>query len=523
MNENELLEKNSSGISNLELLLIGKKDIECDWFIKKESVDIICKYKRFDLLEFATPMALLLNYKTINQTYLDFILESYKTGDKVNIGSFSPDLYSSNLPCIASYYLTFASHDLIEYIPELSKEELFRKKNGKRLIDFLLDNNRKLTIDKVLSNRVKRDLDVAVYLKLNNIKQDDVDVPVKTDDFINIYLEEYYKSLPKANLSSEELVMLDTVQAFLLDDYLSSDELIDLFVKTYETLIANGYPYALRELEQIAYIKLNNPNFKLEMGKINCFNVGTDSIIMTEKVMNTINHELGHALYHFIDLEKDKDWFRNLKEKITNNSETLLRVKELSDRYKKLNNSILERVNEYYIDYYDFEEDEMIDFINESKQKKIEFYVKKGYKKEDIELLLDKEFSLNEYKKQHKRIKTMELKDIILRCEYGHIIAVNDIVDAVYEGKFWDNKLLLENGEKIDSCSGHGINYYMSEEDQIDEVIAEYSQLLKSKNAKEGIELLEYVFGKEFVKVLNDYYENKIVFAKTYEEGVRKI
>ena len=113
------------------------------------------------------------------------------------------------------------------------------------------------------------------------------------------------------------------------------------------------------------------------------------------------------------------------------------------------------------------------------------------------------------------------MKDAILRCEYGHITAVNDIVDAIYEGKFWDSKLTLENGEEIESCSGHGIYYYLSESNQFDEIIAEYSQLIKTPKAKEGLDLLEYILGSEFVNNLKEYYEKEIVNSRRYKEEVK--
>ena len=109
------------------------------------------------------------------------------------------------------------------------------------------------------------------------------------------------------------------------------------------------------------------------------------------------------------------------------------------------------------------------------------------------------------------------MKDVMIRCEYGYLIAVCDIVDAIFEGQYWDGKLMLPGNKSIEPTSGHGIYYYMDETNQFDEIIANYSQILKSPNRKEGLELLENVLGIEFANKLKEYYEQNIVYSKTYE------
>ncbi len=516
MSEEELLEKNVSGLSKLEIILIAKGTPDCDWYTKTESLDIICKYKRFDLLEFAVPSGLLLRYKTINETYLDYILDCFNNGDKVNLDSFSPELYVSQLNQIAEYYITFARHNLIEYISPITKEELFRKKKGKRLIDVLFENDSKTTVDKIIPDYLKKDFDVAICLKQNGLIQSDIDLPIKEDNFTQIYLDEFYSKYNISILSDDALALLDVVKSFLLDDGKSDETLVDLLIKSYGYQISSGNPYALRELEQLSYIKLNNPEFRLTKGKVNCFYDGRNEVIMNENVINTINHEIGHALFHLLAGSEVPSWYKEAKNRIKSNPSTLLKVSELSNTYERIKKEILVRINKYY-ETLDFDEEDIQRFIDTEKAKKIELYRQKGFSDEDLELLFNKEFNIKNYEQQHKRIKTAEMKDVMIRCEYGYLIAVCDIVDAIFEGQYWDGKLMLPGNKSIEPTSGHGIYYYMDETNQFDEIIANYSQILKSPNRKEGLELLENVLGIEFANKLKEYYEQNIVYSKTYE------
>lgn len=516
MNEEELLEKNVSGLTKLEIMLIAADIPDCDWYTKTESLDIICKYKRFDLLESTVPGSLLLKYKTINETYLDYILDCFNNGDNVNLDFFSPELHVSQLDQIASYYIAFANHDLLEYISPITKEELFKKKKGKRLIDILFEKNEKLTINKIIPENLKRDFDIAIYLKQHGYTQLDIDLPIKEDNFTQSYLDTYYSNLKPSKLSDESVVALDVIKSFLIDDGKSDESLIDLLIRSYEYQLSSGNPYALRELEQLSYIKLNNPEFRLTRGKTSCFYDGRNEIIINDNIINTINHEIGHALFHLLDGANLPVWYESVKKQIKSNPETLMRVNELSKKYEQIRNEILSRANNYY-ETIDFDEEEMQKFIYTEKAKKIEVYKQKGFNEEDLKLLFDKEFSIKNYKRQHRKIRINEMRETILRCEYGYFIAVCDIVDAIYDGKYWDEKLMLPGSEPIKATSGHGINYYSDKMNQLDEIIANYSQILKSPNRKEGLELLESVLGSEFTNKLKEYYEQHIVYARTYE------
>ncbi len=516
MSEEELLEKNVSGLSKLEIILIAKGTPDCDWYTKTESLDIICKYKRFDLLESTVPGALLLRHKTINETYLDFILDCFNNGYDVNLDAFSPEFYVSQLDQIASYYITFAEHDLIEYISPITKEELFKKKKGKKLIDILFEKNAKVTLTKIIPDNLKKDFDIAIYLKQHGYVQLDIDLPMMEDSFTESYLDTYYKSIKPDRISDEAKIALDVLRSFLIDDGKSDEYLVDLLIKSYEYQISSSNPYALRELEQLSYIKLNNPEFRLTRGKVSCFYDGRNEIIINDNIINTINHEIGHALFHLLEDVNLPIWYESVKKQIKSNPETLMKVNELSKKYEKIRNEILSRANNYY-EMADFDEEEMQKFIDTEKSKKIESYKQKGFSEEELELLFNKEFSIKNYKRQHRRIRINEMRETILRCEYSYFIAVCDIVDAIYDGKYWDEKLMLPGNEPIKATSGHGINYYSDEMNQLDEIIANYSEIIKSPNRKEGLELLESVLGIEFTNKLKEYYEQNIVYSRTYE------
>ena len=66
---------------------------------------------------------------------------------------------------------------------------------------------------------------------------------------------------------------------------------------------------------------------------------------------------------------------------------------------------------------------------------------------------------------------------------------------------------------------GHGVNYYSRGiSNVIDEMIANYSEIVKSRNPKEGLRLLREYMGDELVDYLASYYENNILNSNKLKE-----
>ena len=91
-------------------------------------------------------------------------------------------------------------------------------------------------------------------------------------------------------------------------------------------------------------------------------------------------------------------------------------------------------------------------------------------------------------------------------------------------GKFKSNELKKQDGEKIQPTYGHGIEYYRrSITWSFSEMIANYSEIVKSKNPTEGIEILKKYVGEELVEFIQEYYDKQILNSKKYITEEQKI
>ena len=63
---------------------------------------------------------------------------------------------------------------MMEYIDELKEKDLLKEYNGKTLLDELLEQDKDLTLNKVLSSRVKSNINVAIILKSKDIEQKNI-------------------------------------------------------------------------------------------------------------------------------------------------------------------------------------------------------------------------------------------------------------------------------------------------------------------------------------------------------------
>ena len=105
-----------------------------------------------------------------------------------------------------------------------------------------------------------------------------------------------------------------------------------------------------------------------------------------------------------------------------------------------------------------------------------------------------------------------------MRYEYDAFIAIGDIIDAITKGNFQSNLLRNDKNEKIESAYGHGIRYYSLKTHGFDEMVANYSSIIKSKHSNEILKLLRNIVGDELVDLLDEFYMTKIIGLKDYEK-----
>ena len=119
----------------------------------------------------------------------------------------------------------------------------------------------------------------------------------------------------------------------------------------------------------------------------------------------------------------------------------------------------------------------------------------------------DSFYSLNEYQIKHVN----ELSDLAEKYTSS-----SNIIDAIYEGHYYNNKLLDKNGERIEGTFGHGIVYYSSIDNVFQEIFANYSLLMKSDRREQSFMILKEIVGEELINYLHSYYYNKILYSQEY-------
>lgn len=155
--------------------------------ISSEKLFKICYLEqRPDLLEEASISDLL---KPIDDTYtyFDYILDSIANkGLKIRVPSCP---WSSDVNEHIKYYTTIAKHDMMKYIREIKAEKLLKKYGDKTLLEYLLDTDSNLTLNKILSDDLKADPDIAVILKNRGIVQKSVNVSKEENEYTTKYIE----------------------------------------------------------------------------------------------------------------------------------------------------------------------------------------------------------------------------------------------------------------------------------------------------------------------------------------------
>ena len=528
LSEYRLLTKIDGNKTLLEILL--ENNIKPKLFLIDDikSINVFIKLKRYDLLSYCT-IGLLLKHMDLNKTYLDFMLEEFKKDPKsINITTINTKICFRN-DYKAQLYLEFAKHGLIEYIGKPSAYDLmYADTRGKKLIDILLELDEKTTLECLIDKTIF-DIDLFLYLKIRGIKKDGL----LFGENMSVLAEEHVKSknakVDELPISSEAQSLLDRFRNIMLLDGASNLELVDNMIRSYRKAISSGSKYALKELELLISIKHNNKNFTIvEDAESSAYSTAESRVYLHDFSFVTNNHELGHAMFDLLAGEVVPPDYEKLAEKIRNNPLVIEKVAKLSDKYYEIIEKIKKQVEETFLANY---EDSIIPerkrdieaFLELCKEEKIKELEETGcYTKKELEALMSEVFTYEEYIKQEKEFKREQLVSAILEEEYAELFIVADIVDSIFEGKFFDDKLTTKDGKKIKGCTGHGIKYYVGRglDVQFNENVANFSAIFKSSNPKMILDVLRSIVGNEFVDLMINYYEKNIVESKKYERSV---
>ena len=479
----------------------------------------IIKYKAYRYLVYYPNVLFTTTPEDKNKTYLDLLLDNYNESYDLYLAEISAD----KLPMYqrAEIYIKCAKRGLVEFLPRLEEESLLTKTNNISLLDALLKTDRETTISKVLPPRLLKKPSIAAILNTTGIKIKDANVPTDREDE---YLETKNKML-ELKVPKDLEQKIKELSMLFLSDNVSTMEEINTLIASYRQLASNGYKYIYRELDMLTRYKRAYPGFTLiRTTKSAYYSSGNNSINVTDSSIGVFNHELGHALHH---IGANSFAPKNLEEvlsRIRNDRKTIDRIKEFSkkmEEVEKVANKEAEKIYERkYGNYFNKNRREKIRaLISKERDSILKSFTELGYDSERIKASIAELYDISEeeYIERFRKTRIKEISCDIIGERFHQYEAVSDILDAIYVGRFRSNMFITDSGEKISLRFGHGINYYYKEGSIFNEMMADYSEIIKSSDAPECLAYLRSIVGDELVNLLETFYERKVLHIETLD------
>jgi len=487
-------------------------------FKDKKTMMILYKYRKPELM-WNGKLELIVNYPTKENNYLKYMIAAYKKG--INVSFEWKNFFVGKAEDTARAYLQMAKSGLVEMMNTLDSDNLLYEHNGdKSVLYYLINIDRDTAINKVLNKLLLKDPKINAALKV--LSQDGlINLPIAKLNCSEICRDALNKEYAEGIESPVEDLLKELRDVFLQDG-LSDPSLIEALVTSYRYTTSKD-PMFIEELKLLINIKKNNPKFhyKLEDGGA-YFNSFDQVVVCNSTTISTLNHETGHALHFYTTNEAIPDNFFELIEEVRNSPGWLKKVDDYSHKFSDMRKKIHERAVDivekaFSADLSVEDNEEILKLLGEEKESIIERYVKKGYKKEDLDVILSSTYTKEEFLKQKKQIEIFEVEDFLMRHIYDAFTAIGDFIDAISNGNYRSKVLLNDEGKLIPSAYGHGIRYYQTKELKYCEMIANYTEIMKSKHANEIIKVLRDIIGDDLVDMLDNFYKKEMLKLDTYE------
>lgn len=493
--------------------------------ISSEKLFKICYLEqRPDLLEEASISDLL---KPIDDTYtyFDFLLDAISNKElKIRVPSHP---WSSDVNEHIEYYTTIAKHDMMKYIGEIKAEKLLKKYGDKTLLEYLLDTDIDLTLNKILSDDLKADPDIAIILKKRGIVQKSVNVSKEENEYTTKYIENINNHLGIGPLPEEGERLLNELKLLFLTDGKSDKDLITGLTAGYRNALMNNYDINIIEIKKLIEIKKENKDifYYIKNANGSHFSPSNGSIFCENANTNTLLHETGHALHFYAADMKTPDEYQKIVEEARENPDVLAKTKEYAANYRKLINNITllveQRYDGFFKSYYSPEKvEEIKKNLTKSKEDKKKEYKELHIPDEQLDMILSDMYTQEEYIDHQKRIFIEDNVDAIIRNEFGSLLPIGDILDAIYEGKLHSNTLKDNHGETICRTGGHGLNYYYATLHGFDEMIANFATISKANDAEEKLKMLKSIVGDGVYDMIRNFYYQDILKINLEENKV---
>lgn len=519
----ECIEKNEIGIKDLGKLYSPITNSK-EYYISINRIDIVKKieslendeirniYKDNPELLLDNPLVLL---KKIDEssdiTYLDYILKNiFNKTMKINLNIYAN--YYTNLNDKATYYVIVARNDMLDYLKKLDTDMLLKKEESVTLLEILLEKDKELTLNKILTSSVKANFKIAAILWNKGIEIDSVNIVDGTNNFSSDYLKGYNNHLGIGPLKEEGELLLERLEKIFIEDGGSNKELISLLINSYRNFLFLDYELGIKELNKIVLAKEKNyEKFLYNIGVESGFSTHTGDIICKDLAIETMAHETGHALHWYLSSGKIPNDYDEIVSTLRCNKDLLNSVDSFIKNFNEIKEEIINKIEskceEFFKIYYtDDKKCDIRVFLEKEKQEKIEELLKLGLSYDKIISFLEMFYTEDNYIINQKKQIFIEHYGAIMGCKFSATIAILDILDAIYEGALFSGKLKNEEGKKIKSPSGHGLSYYYMNNFGFIEMIADFITIMKSEDSCCMLEVLRSIVGEELYNMLNEFY-----------------